>query len=497
MNKVLLVSDMTLDLLQKNLKKLDGNTRFEVMFGDLNLTLPTIDTSEYFAIVVLFDPYFNKYSREELTLIENSITNFVQNAATSNVIVNNSLNTWDSAQLFFATNHTTIERIINQVEPSSNLLILDYIGLINQLSVAEFYNFNLGHLFQMPYTKPALGLIANQINQLLLALAQAEKKVVVLDCDNTLWGGIVGEDGVDGIRCSKNADGIVYFHFQNFLQMLKSSGFILCLCSKNNAADVEEAFNNKNMPLKYSDFVVKKVNWQDKVSNLNEIARELNLGIDSFIFIDDSDFEVGSVRTALPEISTFQFNSNYKNLLEITQQMVFKKRRILQADVDKTKQYIENQERNKLQDNTASIDDYIKQLEINCQYKINDIENISRLAQLTEKTNQFNLHKVPFSSAELISKIESGCTLISLAVSDKFGDYGIVGMAIIEFAEHEAVIDNIIISCRALGRKIEFQFWDYIKQVIGANGAHLKEIRFIATAKNKPAEEFLQKIEKE
>lgn len=497
MDKVLLVSDMTLELLQKNLKKLAGNTQFETIFGDLNLTLPTIDTSEYIAIVILFDPYFSKYSCEELALIENSIVNFVQNAATSNVIVNNSLSAWDSNQLFFSAKNVSIERIINQVQPNSNLLILDYIGLINQLSLAEFYNFNLGHLFQMPYTKTALGLIANQINQLLLALVQTEKKVVVLDCDNTLWGGIVGEDGIDGIRCSKNADGIVYFHFQKFLQLLKSSGFILCLCSKNNAADVEEVFNNKNMPLKYSDFVVKKVNWQDKISNLKEIACELNLGIDSFIFIDDSDFEVGSVRSALPDVSIFQFNSNYKTLLEITQQVVFKKRRILQADVNKTQQYIENQERNKLQDSTSSIDEYIKQLEINCKYKINDIENISRLAQLTEKTNQFNLHKVPFSSTELMSKIERGCTLISLAVSDKFGDYGIVGMAIVEFNEHDAVIDNIIISCRALGRKIEFQFWDYIKQFIVARGALLKEIRFVPTAKNKPAEEFLQKIEKE
>ncbi|MEJ7677577.1 MAG: HAD-IIIC family phosphatase [Segetibacter sp.] len=192
----------------------------------------------------------------------------------------------------------------------------------------------------MPYTKQFIKLFADTLSKQLEWLQQEEKKAIVIDCDNTLWKGVIGEDGLEGIKCDNNAEGILFYHFQLFLKSKKEEGLLLCICSKNNEEDVKDAFMQKNMPLKWNDFVVKKINWDDKWSNINKIAAKLNIGIDSLIYIDDNPFEVGSVSELAKGISCFEFKEDYTSFISLTNSFLFKRKQILKDDVVKSHQYM-------------------------------------------------------------------------------------------------------------------------------------------------------------
>ena len=497
MNKILLLSDLTLEVIkQKVEKKFESNLiDIESQFGDINLLIKNINLSKFDCIILIIDPYFMKYSNDEYLSIVASINSLLSSSYNGTIIINNFLNTYPSTQLFYASND--LNQLTNKFGNTSNIILLDYIGLIAKVSISEFYNYNLGHLYQMPYSKTAIGLLVDSLYQTLASLYENEKKVIILDCDNTLWGGVLGEEGFEQVKCDKNADGILYFHFQNFLSNLKNSGFLLCICSKNNYNDVSEAFANRNMPLKLSDFIVTKINWENKAQNIQSIAEELNLGLDACVFIDDSDFELGMVNQLIPQVTTLQFKNNYSAFLDLINSNKFKKKHILAEDKLKTQQYIQNKHRDALKDNSDSIDDYIKSLELKQEHDINNISQLSRLAQLTEKTNQFNFNKISYSAEQLTQFIADGNLIISLKVSDRYGDYGIVGLALVRIIDTTATIENILISCRALGRRIEYNFWNYIKKVISQKDLKLVNIDFAQTAKNKPAQEFYDIIKKD
>ena len=176
----------------------------------------------------------------------------------------------------------------------------------------------------------------------------------MIDCDNTLWKGILGEDGLEGIQCNKNAQGVLFFHFQEFLLEKKKEGFILGLCSKNNEEDVKEAFEKLNMPLKWDDFIIKKVNWQNKAENLKAAAKELNIGTDSFIFIDDNEFELQSVNSMLPEIHTQKADDRtMMSFYNYAMIIAFKRKRLTKEDLEKNEQYIAEQQRNNAKESVA------------------------------------------------------------------------------------------------------------------------------------------------
>ena len=233
----------------------------------------------------------------------------------------------------------SLNQLRKELQQLPNVYYVDSEKCIKTLGRKESYNYALGHLYQMPYSREFMSLYANEITSVLKVISSVDKKVLAIDCDNTLWGGILGEDGEEGIRINRNADGILYAHFQEFLLEKKKEGFLLCLCSKNNESDVEKAFNGMEMPLKWDDFVIKKINWKNKSDNLLEIAEELSLGIDSFVFIDDSDFEISAVNGALPEVEVLQFKDDYEHFLSMIENSVFKKKNISESDIEKSEQY--------------------------------------------------------------------------------------------------------------------------------------------------------------
>ena len=273
-------------------------------------------------------------------------------------------------------------------------------------------------------------------------------------------------------------------------------GFVLCLCSKNNENDVKEVFLNKRMPLQWEDFIVKKINWSNKDQNIKEIASELGLGTDSFIFIDDNEFEINIVKKSMPEVTCFKMTKEYISFIEFTRQVVFSKKIITNEDLLKTDQYNSESKRKGLEQNSLTFNDYIKSLEIAMNIDEDLESDLIRVSQLTEKTNQFNFNKKYYSVDELKANLLKGrMKYFTLRVSDKFGDYGLVGVILIEINDDKVILENYILSCRILGRGLEFNFLDYVKGRLAVlYNWEISRIRFNVTEKNIPAQNFYNQI---
>ncbi len=385
--------------------------------------------------------------------------------------------------------------LLAQISASKNIAFYPWLEKLAAIGTAKAYHFGLGHLYQMPYTNEAQRGLEAVWGEWIAAFSRADKKCIITDLDNTLWGGILGEDGVEDIKVDKNADGILYLHFQEFLKQKKEEGFLLCICSKNNEEDVMELFAKRKMPLTLDDFIIRKMNWQDKYLNLQEIAAELNIGTDSFVLIDDSDFEAGAIQNLMPEVTVFQFKPDYAAFRAMAANPVFRKRAILAEDRQKTASYQAEQQRKAAATQTDKLEDFIQSLGIKATFYFNEAAQLERLSQLTGKTNQFNFNKEALSANALSDFIAEGNTIISASVEDKFGDYGIIGLMLVERRGGEAFLKNFLMSCRALGRSIEQQFLETLRDWLDKQGMKLIGIAFNKTEKNKPAELFLPELE--
>lgn len=502
--KVLIISDITLETLNRK-QLVHSKYSYSFIFSeDLLYELEQFDEfNRYDLIYIHFDCYFKRYRKEYISLLLNSIL-ILSNKTQKNIALSNLLYSgWSEQSLInnCGTISSAIKVFQSQIElllNKQNVYFFDIDSLIREIGITQAYNYSLGHLYQLPYTKTFLESFATYLDQIILKISSPDKKVIILDCDNTLWKGIVGEEGLDGVVCDLNADGIVFYHFQQFIKSRKEMGFVLCLCSKNNEEDVKEVFLNKRMPLQWDDFVVKKINWNNKDHNIKEIAHELSLGTESFIFIDDNEFEINIVKESLPEVTLFKMTTEYHNFIELTNHIIFSKKNITNEDILKTEQYKNEAKRKELEQNTLSFEDYIKSLEIVMKIDEDLESDLIRVSQLTEKTNQFNFNKNYFSVEELKENIFKGrFKCFTLRVSDKFGDYGLVGVILIELKKDKVILENYILSCRILGRRIEFDFLDYVKRKIEETyNKKIDEIRFSVTAKNIPAQNFYNQIMK-
>jgi len=448
-------------------------------------------------LIIHVDAWFFRYEDEYIRSILESVAAIAGNFR-GNILLSNNLS--NGRHLSMLKNNPgngslfPFESDVKKILAASNVYFYDVNRIISRMGFQNVYNFNLGFLYQMPYTKGFISALETELTGMIRFLTHPEKKAIFVDCDNTLWKGILGEDGLSGIQCDKNAAGIFFYRFQEFLRDKKNEGFILGLCSKNNEEDVKEAFAKLNMPLRWDDFLLRKVNWLNKNDNLREAAETLNIGLDSFIFIDDSDFEIASIQSLLPEISCLKLSPVYAEFLLLTDNFLFKRKRLTAEDLGKTEQYRAEQQRSEAKNVSGSFEDYVKSLDIRMDVTVNHAQDLPRLAQLTEKTNQFNFNKEPLSIAALEQFMSDQNLVYGLRVNDKFGDYGLVGLMLIEVDKQDATIRNYLLSCRALGRGIEDDFLNFVTSDLRDKGLRLKDIIFRETAKNAPARIFLEKI---
>jgi FkbH-like protein len=505
MINLFVISDVVLDPIKAMGGSLSNEFEFTFNYSEdiisTLLSFPIDELKKYDVIFIHSDQVFHRKEQEWQKSLCSVIENF-SNKFNKNILLSNSFsisfasNPLKQSFGYYSDVISTYSAGFSKLLERSNIYIFDFLSISTQIGLDKLYDYNMGHLYQMPYSMAGVKLIAQRLMEQLKWLFSEEKKAIVVDCDNTLWKGVIGEDGVEGIVCDKNAAGIVHYNLQLFLKEKQKEGFLLCVCSKNNEADVKEAFDKKQFPLKWTDFTSKKINWDDKIMNIRNIAKDLNIGTDSFIFIDDNLFELNSVSELVRGVTCFHFTANYNDFLSMTSSFSFRRRQILDADREKAKQYETEELRKSEETQYENLNDFIKSLNIKMDIRLNDIRDIERLAQMTGKTNQFNFNKHEYSPDELMEFINRKNRIYSLKVSDKYGDYGTVGLISIQVEGNNATMDNYLMSCRALGKGIEEKFYDEILGELAKDNLLLKEIRFTKSEKNSPAQQFLEQRKK-
>ena len=364
------------------------------------------------------------------------------------------------------------------------VVVADLAGALSRVGIDRAVNLQNELVMRMPYTAAAMPAIVGEYTRVIRERFLPRKKVLVIDADNTLWRGVVGEDGIDGIDVGSEYPGSVFATFQRSLLAARRSGLVLALVSKNNLADVREVFEKRTMPLAWDHFTAVRVNWTRKSENIASLASELELGLDSFVFIDDNPFELEEVSTALPAVTCLRFDWRKPNeaLPLLFRQTGLSSWAVTEEDLRKAEQYAEEAGRRAIRESVGSIDDYIKSLNIRLYVGCNRGSALVRIAQLTNKTNQFNLTTRRYSEAEIRQAMDAG-HVYDFRVVDRFGDMGIVGVVIVRSGE----IETFLMSCRALGREVEGNMLAHV--CVRHSGEPLRA-RYLPTTKNAMVADF-------
>ena len=353
------------------------------------------------------------------------------------------------------------------------------------------------YMGSMPYGKQGIQAISEVIIFAMEAAFESRKKILVLDMDNTLWGGIIGEHGLDGIILSNYNEGARFYDFQQKILEMKERGVILAINSKNNKSDAMEAFDHPFMVLKKDDFVNLKINWNDKASNIKEIESELNLTEGAFVFIDDNPMEREIVAGQCTEVYVPPFPSDTVELASFAEQLYqekFQTLRLTDEDFQKTQMYQQENQRNDLKVKAANIEEYIKQLSIKANiHQIRETE-WERVHQLCNKTNQFNLTTKRYSLQDIQTLSSSNdIDIFTVSTEDKFGDNGLISVIILKKEKTDVIIDSFLMSCRVMGRKLEYVIIGLLIRYYKDNFQNLIG-EFIKTTKNIPVRNLYDEL---
>lgn len=362
----------------------------------------------------------------------------------------------DLASQVAELNRSIVETVRQQ---APRFVLVDWGRMLARLGADAALDERGRYLWRAPFKKAFLDDWAQQLARMAGALKGRAKKVLVLDCDNTLWGGVVGEDGLDGIRLdTQQHPGRAFYDFQTTVLHLAERGVLIVLCSKNNEADVFEVLDtHPACRIKRSHLAGWRINWQDKASNIADLAEELNLGLDAFVFVDDNPVECGLVREMLPQVTVLQVPKKLHELPPLLLQGGwFDTLRVTDEDRKRAQLYQGESQRKSTRGAFGSIDDYLQSLQTVAVIRRALPAEIARIAQLTQKTNQFNLTTRRYSEAEVQGFAADAQTAVySLSVRDRFGTLGLVGALIVRRDADTARIDTFLMSCRALGRRLE------------------------------------------
>ena len=387
--------------------------------------------------------------------------------------------------------------LIKKISKKNSFGYLDLASHVYKVGYDNFYSYKFWKLSMFPFKELGIDILSKIISKHIFLLYGHQHKLLILDGDNTLWGGILGEDGIKNLKIGENYPGVFYKNFQKLLIQLKKKGILLSLCTKNNLSSIQELFRSrkKDLILKLSDFSAIQSNWKPKYQNINLILKKLNLSAKNSIFIDDSLFEINSVKKIIPELDTLLMPNNAsdfnRTLLDFVNINSFN---LTVEDKKRAQLYVDEDKRNKEKIKYSSFTNYVKNLKIILNVNRNSTKDIERLSQLTQKTNQFNTTTIRLSSdqmSQLIKNSKNNTDVIYCRAKDKFGDMGIIGLAIINIYDDKAVLKNLLFSCRALGRFIENAFLQYLfKYTLNKNIFNI-ECDFILNKNNKIAFDFL------
>ena len=380
----------------------------------------------------------------------------------------------------------------NLAATKANIQVVDFGTFLNQYPAHERIDWKFYFLSQMILNPRLAGDFRKWLDEQRRAIALKRKKCLVLDLDNTLWGGVLGEDGIEGVQIDGDYPGKAYHYLQEGIKELERKGVILTICSKNNQTDVEALFAAREMPLSLADFACMHINWNDKATNIRETAQELNIGLDSMVFVDDNPTERELIRQQLPMVAVPEWPSQPYELPMFYARLVndyFSVYTLTDEDKKKTEQYRQNANRAQAQAHFTDMEDFLRSLEMQLTIREATEVTIPRIAQMTQKTNQFNLTTKRYTESDIRSLLEERAQIWTLAVADRFGDNGITGLMILK-PENGWIIDTLLMSCRVLGKGIEEAFF---KSVISRYNGVLTA-QYIPTAKNEQVADFYDRM---
>lgn len=371
-----------------------------------------------------------------------------------------------------------------------NVYVIDFTHTADLYSVDQIFDDETDQAGHLPFSEEFYAVMGTVVTRNLFALQRQNFKVIALDCDNTLWSGICGEDGPEGVRVEEP-----YQALQNFVLQKMHEGMLLVLCSKNNENDVWDTFaQNPQMILQKEHFVNWRMNWNSKSANLRELAEKLNLGLDSFIFMDDSEVECAEVMSHCPEVLTLQLPKDPNQIPVFLHHVwAFDRLKVTEADRKRTGQYLLEKQRLQYQKEALSLTDFLQGLQLRTSLRTLEPGDLARAAQLTQRTNQFSLSTIRRSEQEIASILALPNTDgWVIEVADRFGDYGVVGLIIGSQKDDQWIMDTFLLSCRVLGREVEKAILIGLKQHYAAKGVQSISADFYPTQKNAAFREFLE-----
>jgi FkbH-like protein len=376
--------------------------------------------------------------------------------------------------------------------------VIDFEGLVRRIGLLQWEDPKLWNLARIAGGSKFAGALAGEVMPILRERAGKRRKCLVLDLDNTLWGGIIGEDGIQGVKLGGDYPGNIYREFQRRILDLWKMGVLLAVNSKNNPADAEGMITeHPEMLLRLDHFVSRQINWVDKVENLKAIAREVNIGLDSLVFVDDNPVEVERVRNALPEVTVFQVPAD---LAQLPRQFaavckLFEGVTVSEEDRQRNVMYQQNQLRESQMAAMSSVEEFLATLDMKAEVDGLHSGNLSRVVQLLHKTNQFNVTTRRHTEQFIASLMTNpDWPVYAVRLKDKFGDNGIVLIAIVEVTGTAARLDTFLMSCRVIGRTLEQAVIGVITADLRARGSQVLIGEYIPTAKNEMVADLFPRL---
>lgn len=380
------------------------------------------------------------------------------------------------------------EALRQVLKAAGNAYVIDLTACIARVGARKFHDPRRWHLNAVPYSLEGMREVAVEAGKYLRASNGGTRKCLILDCDNTLWGGVVGEAGLDGIELGDGHPGRAHADLQHAVLELHERGILIALCSKNDPETVWEVFDrHPGMVLRREHIAAHRINWHDKATNLRELAEELNLGLQSFVMIDDSPFETGLISRELPEVRCITLDGSA--LLEFRDRLHrdgwFETLSVSKEDRLRAESYRADAERRQLRETSVDLDSYLASLEMTLTIAHNEEVDIARAAQLCQRTNQFNLTTRRHREDDIRGFTrDQRHDVMLFGLSDRLGNLGNIGLAILRHEGDEAILDTLLMSCRAVGRQVEQAMLAECARVAQARKARRFAARYEPTAKN-------------
>lgn len=383
-------------------------------------------------------------------------------------------------------------------QEAKNTFLIDLDALQTALGRSTFADPKLYYVAKMPISLAALPAAAKLVVDVVRSLQGTVKKCLVLDLDNTLWGGVIGDDGLSGIQIGELGTGHAFSDFQKWLKELKNRGILLTVCSKNNEDTAKEPFEkHPEMVLRLEDFSMFVANWEDKARNIRTIQQALNIGMDSMVFLDDNPFERELVRIMIPEITVPELPEDPALYLQYLRGLdLFETASYSREDAGRTEQYREKAQRAAFEAAFQSYDDYLEALQMRASAAAFDPFHYPRIAQLTQRSNQFNLRTVRYTEAEIEALAQDDSRIgLYFTLKDKFGDHGLISVVVLEKQPEDTLfISEWLMSCRVLKRGMEEFIVDKILSVAAQQGFRRVVGEYIPTPKNAMVKDLYEQL---